>query len=140
MTCPWHALKEGLTRRRFLSSGLMAAAGAGLGTPGALAALAPAQTGNEPVQGDATEPFWGEHQGGIVTPLQRNTYFVAFDLITTERNDIIKMLQAWTAAAANMAKGQPAAQLGQDGSVPAPDSGDALGLPPARLTITFGFG
>jgi len=140
VTCPWHALKEGLTRRRFLSSGFMAAAGAGLGAPGALAALAPAQTGNEPVQGDATEPFWGEHQGGILTPLQHNTYFVAFDLITTERNDIVKMLQAWTAAAAKVTNGQTTEPLGQDGSVPAPDSGEALGLSPARLTITFGFG
>ena len=26
------------------------------------------------------EPFWGEHQGGIVTPAQGHTYFAAFDL------------------------------------------------------------
>jgi deferrochelatase/peroxidase EfeB len=131
--------KAGLSRRRFLSSGLMAAA-AGLGGPSALAALVPAQKNDESASGGATEPFWGEHQGGIVTPLQANTYFVAFDLLTTDRNDIIKMLQDWTTAAANMAKGQTAAPLSQDGSIPAPDSGEALGLSPARLTITFGFG
>ena len=28
----------------------------------------------------AIEPFWGEHQGGIVTPAQSHTYFAAFDL------------------------------------------------------------
>ena len=77
----------------------MAAAGAGLSTQGALAAIAPS-TSEAPAATDATEPFWGEHQGGILTPLQRNTYFAAFDLIATERDDVIKMLQAWTAAAA----------------------------------------
>ena len=30
------------------------------------------------------EPFWGAHQGGIVTPQQRHTYFAAFDLTTDE--------------------------------------------------------
>jgi len=140
MTCPWHALKEGLTRRRFLSGGLMAAAGAGLSAQGALAALTPPPKKDEPASGDATEPFWGEHQAGILTPAQRHTCFAAFDLVTTERADLIKMFQAWTAAAANMARGLTVEPLGQDGSVPAPDSGEALGLPPARLTITFGFG
>jgi len=126
----------GLSRRGFLSRGLMATVG--LSAPGALAAFTPTAAGDEPA--DAAEPFWGEHQGGILTPQQRNTYFAAFDLVTTDRNDVIKLLQAWTAAAAKMAEGQPAGPLGQDGSVPAPDSGDALGLSPARLTITFGFG
>jgi deferrochelatase/peroxidase EfeB len=39
-----------------------------------------------------------------------------------------------------MAGGQTAEPLGQDDSVPAADSGEVLGLSPARLTITFGFG
>ena len=39
-----------------------------------------------------------------------------------------------------MTNGQTAAPLGKDDSIPAPDSGEALGLSPARLTITFGFG
>jgi len=50
------------------------------------------------------------------------------------------MLQAWTASAASMSRGETAAPLGDDGSVPALDSGEVLGLPPSRLTITFGFG
>src|SRR5580658_9493146 len=132
--------KPGLSRRRFLSCGVMAATTAGLGAPGALAAAAPAQKNDSPIPGDATEPSWGGHQGGILTLLQRNTYFVAFDLVTSARDDIVKMLQAWTAAAANMTQGQPATPLGQDGSIPAPDSGEVLGLSPARLTLTFGFG
>jgi deferrochelatase/peroxidase EfeB len=131
--------KSRLSRRGFLSCGFMAAA-AGLSAQGAPAIIAGTQAGDEPGQKNATEPFWGEHQGGILTPLQQNTYFAAFDLITMERDDVVKMLQAWTTAAARMSAGQTAGPLGDDDSVPAPDSGDALGLSPARLTITFGFG
>ena len=126
-----------LSRRRFLSSGLMAAASAGLGAPGAIAALVPAEKSDA---ASTIEPFWGRHQGGIVTPSQLHTYFAAFDLVATDRADVIKLLQAWTAAAAKMSTGQTPEPLGEDGSVPAPDSGEALGLSPARLTITFGFG
>ncbi|HSY42644.1 MAG TPA: iron uptake transporter deferrochelatase/peroxidase subunit [Candidatus Acidoferrum sp.] len=119
-----------LSRRRFLSCGFMAVAGAGLNAQGA-----PLIAAN-----DAIEPFYGAHQGGILTPLQHNTYFAAFDLVTDKRDDVVQMLQTWTAAAARMSTGQTAKPLGDDDSVPASDSGDALGLSPARLTITFGFG
>ena len=50
------------------------------------------------------------------------------------------LLQAWTAAAARLANGLTAAALDLDPALPTTDSGEALGLKPARLTITFGFG
>src|SRR5271163_1470396 len=100
-------------------------AGAGLSAPAAAEGIKATQEG--------TEPFWGKYQGGILTPAQSHTYFAALDLVSTERADVIKMLQQWTAAAARMTSGQTAAELGQDTAVPGPDSGDALGLPPARL-------
>jgi hypothetical protein len=34
------------------------------------------------------EPFYGEHQGGIVTRTQAHTYLAAFDLTTTSRDKI----------------------------------------------------
>jgi len=128
-----------LSRRRFLSCGFMAAAAAGLNAQGAPMISATNQN-DEASQKDAVEPFYGEHQGGILTPLQHNTYFAAFDLITDDPEDIVKMLQSWTTAAARMSAGQTAEPLGKDDSVPAPDSADALGVSPARLTLTFGFG
>jgi deferrochelatase/peroxidase EfeB len=128
--------QQGLSRRHFLSRGLMAAATAGLAAQGVPAA--PAQTQKT---GDAAmEPFWGEHQGGIVTPAQRHTYFAAFDLTCGGRDGAINLLQAWTGAAGSLSSGQPPAPASQDDSVPAADSGEAMGLAPARLTITFGFG
>src|ERR1700721_1338463 len=39
-----------------------------------------------------------------------------------------------------MTSGQTARPLGDDLSVEAPDGASALGLSPARLTLTFGFG
>jgi deferrochelatase/peroxidase EfeB len=132
--------KLNLSRRRFLSCGFMAAATAGLTAHGAPAIIGATDKNDEAQKKSAVEPFYDAHQGGILTPLQHNTYFAAFDLVTDDREDVLKMLQAWTNAAARMSIGQTTAPLGKDDSIPAPDSADALGLSPARLTITFGFG
>jgi deferrochelatase/peroxidase EfeB len=133
--------KQALSRRRFLtvSGGLVAAAS----LDARAAADSPTTNKKENAQGtglNATEPFWGVHQAGILTPPHSHTYFAALDLVATERAEVIAMLRAWTSAAARMAEGQTAEPMGQDPSVPGTDSGEALGLPPARLTVTFGFG
>jgi Dyp-type peroxidase, N-terminal len=84
------------------------------------------------------EPFWGPHQGGITTLMQSHTYAAALDLISTKREDVIRLLRAWTSAAARMSCGQTAQATGRDVAQPAPDSGEALGLPAARLTLSSG--
>lgn len=130
-------------RRGFLKAGaaLGASLGAGAATSG-LAQAAEAKHHAMPVDPMlAVEPFYGEHQGGIVTPQQAHTYVAAFDLTTTSRDDVINLLRKWTQSAARMSQAQPAASLDGTGEDhPAPDSGDALGLGPAGLTVTFGFG
>ncbi len=85
-------------------------------------------------------PFRGAHQAGILTPQQTHTYFAAFDVTTRDRTELIALLRRWTDAAERLAAGQTAAPLGTDASQPGADSGEALGLGPARLTLTFGFG
>jgi deferrochelatase/peroxidase EfeB len=118
----------------------LAAVGTGLGARGI--ALAEPKPSGGAAESDRSqiEPFWGTRQAGITTPAQSHTYAAAFDLVTTKRDDVIGMLRAWTAAAARMSRGQPAQAVEQDRATPAPDSGEALDLPPARLTLTFGFG
>jgi len=74
--------------------------------------------------------FWSEHQAGIITPQQAHTYFAAFDLVTHKVDDVVKMLKVWTEAATKMTKGE----------LTTADGGEALGLSPSRLTLTFGFG
>jgi len=128
-------------RRGFLKAGGAAvAAGASLSATG----VAQAALGKTPTHADdpylAVEPFFAEHQGGIVTPQQAHTYVAALDLTTTKREDVIGLLRTWTDAAARMTQGLPAGTLpGADGRAAA-DSGDVLGLGAAGLTVTFGFG
>ncbi|KVG38468.1 peroxidase [Burkholderia ubonensis] len=128
-------------RRGFLKAG-GAAVAAGLAAasmPAAHAADAPAPNA---AAHDDVEPFYGKHQGGITTPQQRHAYFAALDLTATRRADVVALLKTWTDAAARMTRGetaQPLVTSGGDDAAPV-DGGDALGLGPARLTITFGFG
>jgi deferrochelatase/peroxidase EfeB len=130
--------KPSLSRRGFLARacGFAAALGAGFAVRGATDAMAALrESAGPPPEGarNMREPFFGAHQGGIVTPQQGHSYFAAIDLDTTKRDDVTGILRAWTAASAKMAGGQTLDTLG-------PDSGDTVGLPPARLTVTFGFG
>ncbi|GAA3629300.1 iron uptake transporter deferrochelatase/peroxidase subunit [Microlunatus ginsengisoli] len=100
-------------------------------------------TAAQPAPASTSYPFYGEHQAGIVTPAQDRLHFAAFDLTTESRDELIGLLQDWTAAAARMTQGQGAGPLGPtSGSYDAPpdDTGEAIGLPPSRLTLTFGFG
>lgn len=124
------------SRRGFLAASAVLAGSmaAGLGTRMGVAA---ASTAAEPA---ATEPFHGRHQAGIVTPMQAHACFAAFDLVAERAGEVAALLQRWTAAAERMTAGAPAAPLGTDPSLPAGDSGEAIGLAPARLTLTFGFG
>src|SRR5471032_383684 len=112
------------SRRGFLKAGGAAvAAGASLGaglaaSPAAQAALAktPSHTADPQL---AVEPFYGVHQGGIVTPQQSHTYVAALDLTTDKREDVIALLRAWTDAAARLTLGGTAAAL------PTMSTGDA---------------
>ncbi len=128
MSCPFSG--PAASRR-----GMLAAAG------GLLAAATTRAAAETPaVAISAVEPFHGPHQAGIATPQQTHCYVMALDLVTRKRSDVVALLQGWTAAAARMTAGQTAEPLGQDLTVPAGDGGSALGMPPARLTLTFGFG
>ena len=87
--------------------------------------------------------FRGEHQAGITTPAQDRLHFAAFDVTTGSRAQLIALLKAWTEAADRMTRGLSAGEIGPtEGSVnlPPDDTGEAIGLAPSGLTITFGFG
>jgi deferrochelatase/peroxidase EfeB len=121
------------TRRVFLTgaAGLTALAGANLAPRVAQADAAPAP---------AVEPFYGPHQGGVITPAQTHTYMAAFDLTTTKRGDVEALLRQWTEAAAAMSEGRPVEIPGAGDYDAQADPSDILGLSPSRLTMTFGFG
>ena len=93
---------------------------------------------------DRTYPFYGEHQAGIVTPAQDRLHFAAFDVIT----DVPR--RADRAAAGLDRRRRPddpgrwaPGEIGPTSGpydAPPDDTGEAIGLPPSGLTITFGFG
>lgn len=125
--------EQGVTRRAVIGGAALFAAGAGLGYAGG------------GLSGDgggaaAEYPFFGANQSGIATPAQEFLSFAAFDLNTDSADDLRSLLQIWTAAAATLTRGkifQPATP----GTEAAPvDPGEAVGLGPAGLTITFGLG
>ena len=88
---------------------------------------------------DGSVPFYGTHQAGIDTLQQTHTVFASFDLTTDKASDIGRLLAAWTTAAARLTAGDTVAALSGETGAPARDSGEVLGLPPRRLTLTFGF-
>jgi deferrochelatase/peroxidase EfeB len=134
MSCPFAPVKAGPSRRSLLAGagGLMASAGVATFTRTSAQEL--------PAGAAAREMFFGEHQGGIATPQQASSYFAAFDLVAKTRDEVTTMLSLWSEAAARMTAGETARPQGQDLSTEAGDGASALGLSPARLTLTFGFG
>jgi deferrochelatase/peroxidase EfeB len=134
------ALRRGVSRRRFLQ---VAAGGAVAGAGGATATAALLHDGGSESPGPARVPFHGRHQAGIVTPAQDRLHFAAFDVLEgASRADLIDLLRSWTAAAAAMAAGREIGGVAgsSEGNAPPLDTGEAVGLHPARLTITAGFG
>ena len=127
--------------------GLIGGGAAAAGMAGAFIAGRAADSATTDVaDGDSTAPpypFRGEHQAGIVTPAQDRLHFAAFDVTTDSRDELVALLQAWTAAAERMTQGDPAGPVGPTegaANLPPDDTGEAIGLPAAGLTITFGFG
>jgi deferrochelatase/peroxidase EfeB len=126
------------SRRRFIggalgAAGLVAAGGAGF-------SVARAAEPDEKSADPAAVPFYGAHQAGIATPAQDRLAFAAFDVTTPDRDKLQLLLAQWSAAGAQMARGLPIGAVESNPDSPPYDTGEALGLPPSRLTVTVGFG
>lgn len=134
----------GISRRGLLGLAGAGALGAGIGVAGGIAVdrFALPQTASA-AGSAAVYPFFGEHQSGIVTPAQDRLHFASFDVADITRDELVELLQDWSAASALMTAGDPVGVYGAvSGPYDAPpdDTGEALGLPAAGLTITIGFG
>ncbi len=128
----------GVSRRGWLTGGALAAGGTLVGA----ASVAVARSEQPPVRvpepvpasvtvGAAVEPFHGERQSGVATEPQAHAAFVAFTLRAgTDRAALGRMLRLLSDDAARLTQGRPALA----------DTEPELGLLPARLTVTFGFG
>ena len=86
-------------------------------------------------------PFRGEHQAGITTPAQDNMFTAAFDVSTTDVEELKTLLSDWAVAAEQMAAGELiGGQPSSNKQLPPKDTGEAWGYKPNGLTITFGVG
>jgi deferrochelatase/peroxidase EfeB len=133
-----------VSRRAFLGTAgaagtaTIAALVAAEGTSAAATRLAAAATASRAL--DGAVPFEGAHQAGIITPVQDRLLFASFDVITDDRDDLVQMLEDWTAASRRMVLGQMIGTDNDNQDAPPDDTGEAVGLGPASLTLTFGFG
>lgn len=125
-------------RAAFGFAGAGLAAGALAGAAGGYAA------GGEDAPADKildTYPFRGKHQAGILTPAQDNMFCAAFDVTTTDPEELKQLLSDWTVAAQQMTAGELIGGEPNENKQAVPrDSGEAWGYKPNGLTITFGFG
>jgi deferrochelatase/peroxidase EfeB len=123
--------------------GLLAGAGA-LGIGGAAAACSTGSKDSPSLVAASSAglvPFYGPHQAGISTPSQDRLAFAAFDVSSgTTRQELVELMQTWTAAATAMTRGQTVPGGASDLLAPPEDTGEAVALLPSALTITMGFG
>jgi deferrochelatase/peroxidase EfeB len=142
-----------LSRRRLIGGGL-AAAGAGVGAAAGIAGSAVASgvnpftaatNGDESIDLSRSHPFYAtaarQPQGGIVTDPQRYCVYMTFDLSTVVATDLQVLLARWSAAIAQLQAGRTVGSVEPaHGDGVGADTGEALDLGPASLTVTVGLG
>ena len=126
-----------LTRRQLLGTAGAGAAVIGLGAGGYVLGRESAEAGDS---GRGSVPFYGEHQAGIATAAQDRLHFAAFELVDDSLASLRELMKEWSRAAAEMAEGDLVGDQNHTQLAPPDDTGEALGLDTANLTITFGFG
>lgn len=135
----------GVSRRGLMFS---AAAAGGLlvgGIGGGAAGYAVRATAG--ADGDAidlsqTHPFYGTaEQAGIRTAVQRHSVFMTFDFTGATAKNLQILLARWSASIAQLMAGKTVGEVEpeRDTAIPG-DTGEALELDPASLTVTVGLG
>ncbi|TCL78622.1 MULTISPECIES: iron uptake transporter deferrochelatase/peroxidase subunit [unclassified Curtobacterium] len=147
------AARTGVSRRGLFGAGLAAAgagAGAAVGIGGATAAtgvnpFTAAANGDESIDLSQSHPFYAtaarQPQGGVQTAPQRYCVFMTFDLSTSVATELQVLLARWSAAIAQLQAGKTVGSVEPaHGDGVGADTGEALDLGPASLTVTVGFG
>lgn len=128
-----------MDRREFLKKAGIGGAGLALGVSGTSAFFAnKAQEEKKISDGGEEISFYGEHQAGITTPMQKNIYFVVLDLHSTDKEEVIQMFKDWTDYSSKLVDGELVKKDGSNALLPPSDTGETVGLNPYRLTLTFG--
>ena len=130
---------KGTSRRAMFTGAGLGAALAGLAGVAGGRAWEASQRPEEAIL--TTYPFRGNHQAGITTPAQDNMFTAAFDVSTTDVEELKTLLSDWAVAAEQMTAGELiGGQPSSNKQLPPKDTGEAWGYKPNGLTITFGVG
>ena len=128
-----------MDRREFLKKAGIGGAGLALGLSGASAFFANKEQGSKNIaDGQEEISFYGKHQAGITTAMQKNIYFVVLDLHTKNKEEIIQLFKDWTDYSEKLVNGDLVKKDGSNALLPPSDTGETVGLNPYRLTLTFG--
>ncbi|GGH63804.1 iron uptake transporter deferrochelatase/peroxidase subunit [Rothia aerolata] len=129
--------KTGLSRRAALGSAASLVAVAGAASAG-YAWGAHSEEGEQQNASDSYD-FHGDHQTGIETPAQDRMHFASLNVKVKDRDELQELFEDWTTAARQLMAGQP---VGREKPYQAPpdDTGEAMDLSAAHLTLTFGLG
>ena len=139
MTKDENFFEKKMDRREFLKKAGIGGAGLALGLSGASAFFANKEQGSKNIaDGQEEISFYGKHQAGITTPMQKNIYFVVLDLRTTDKNELIQLFKDWTDYSQKLVNGELVKKDGSNALLPPSDTGETVGLNPYRLTLTFG--
>lgn len=134
-------MTDGLSRRQLLAlAGKGAVVGGLAATTGGLG-LTAGQAGADPAeQPSPAVPFFGTHQGGIISPAQGRLVFATFNVVEgTSARTLRGLLNTWSRAASRMVRGE---LVGETDELDAPpvDTGEAVGSSVGGLTVTVGYG
>ena len=119
-------------RRSFIGRTL--ALGLGASTLGASQVLNPRIKSDE----NDIYPFYGKHQQGIATNIQKHIYFMVLDLHTNSIDEIKEMFKIWTIYSAKLTAGENVGKYSSNKFIPTLDTGEADSLGSYGLTLTFG--
>lgn len=127
-----------LSRRGLFRTATVAALGA-VAVPAAQAAPEPSE---DIVDLARQYAFYGSaEQAGVRTPPQRYIFYMTFDLTAASRSELQVLLARWSGAIAQLMAGEPVGQVEPSRtSAVGFDTGEALNLGPASLTVTVGLG
>ncbi|MDD9267798.1 iron uptake transporter deferrochelatase/peroxidase subunit [Paenibacillus sp. GCM10023248] len=137
-------MPDKMNRRAFLGMTAAGAAGLVLGqlldkaqegvTGSTKKSMASADAPNETIS------FYGPHQTGVLTPAQNFANMAAFDVTTSDVQELKELLKTWTEMAATLMAGKPLAAEPQEAGFPPTDTGEQIGLDTGKLTLTFAIG
>ncbi|MFC3928656.1 iron uptake transporter deferrochelatase/peroxidase subunit [Streptococcus caprae] len=128
-----------MSRREFLKKAGIGGAGLALGASAASAFFGQAtEEARDSFDGDEEIPFYGKHQAGITTPVQKHVYLCILDLASTDKTSIQELFKDWTSYIAKMVEGELVKETEANSFRPPHDTGETVGIKPHRLTVTVG--